>query len=646
MNPTGTHGDSAADTNLGATITLQEFRATTSELTAEERERIVDQAMILIEQFYVHLPLKRAMHAVDPVQRLKLLKYRLRTLSERRFHDEMIAIFMELRDLHTNYLLPVPFASMTASLPLQIGEFFADGERQYLVTEVISDRVDDPQFEPGVMVTHWNGVPMDRAVELNVDRQAGSNPDARHAQGVDTMTARYMGLSAAPDEDWVVLNYVTPDGQEGQTKVRWLVAESDLSPTAVDPNSAENPLSQALGIDVQTESIRRARKMLFKPDAMDLERKVTATFEARGGLEPGEAVPDPTMADVSTFPDKLQFRTVSTPQGEFGYIRIRSFAVGSMGIGEVDAFVAEIVRIARLLPQKGLIVDVRGNGGGTIMAGERLLQIFTPKKIEPERLHFINTPLTLELASRPGLDLWSDSIAQAVETGSPFSDGFPILPDEPDNCNSLGQQYYGPVVLVIDGLCYSTTDIFAAGWQDHEIGPILGTDGNTGAGGANVWTHVQLSGALSGQQTPLQPLPKRARMRVALRRTSRVGGRSGDPLEDLGVVPDEIHHMTRNDLLNDDENLIERAASILASRIPVRSLAVEVTTQGDPTRVSADTENISRLDAYVDGRPRMTLDVQDGSTTFDLPLDLPGAHELELRGFDGDELVALRRIEL
>jgi hypothetical protein len=137
-------------------------------------------------------------------------------------------------------------------------------------------------------------------------------------------------------------------------------------------------------------------------------------------------------------------------------------------------------------------------------------------------------------------------------------------------------------------------------------------------------------------------------MRVALRRTSRVGERSGDPLEDLGVVPDEIHHMTKNDLLNDDENLIERAASILAGRLPVRALAVEVTTLRDPTRakVSAATENISRLDAYVDGRPRMTLDVEDGSTTFDLPLDSPAAHELELRGFDGKELVALRRIEM
>jgi hypothetical protein len=153
------------------------------------------------------------------------------------------------------------------------------------------------------------------------------------------------------------------------------------------PDSAENPLSRALGIDLQTESIRRARKMLFAPEAIDLERQVTATFEARAGLEPGEAVPDPAMANISTFPDKLQFRPVSTLHGEFGYVRIRSFEVGREGLDEVDAFVAEVARIARLRPQNGLIVDVRGNGGGTIMAGERLLQFSTPKKIEPKRLH-------------------------------------------------------------------------------------------------------------------------------------------------------------------------------------------------------------------------------------------------------------------
>ncbi len=95
MNPTGNRANSAADTNLAAIRTLQEFLTTTSDLTLEELQRIVDQALVLIEQIYVHLPLERAMHAVDPVQRLKLLRYCLHTLSERRFHDEMISIFME-----------------------------------------------------------------------------------------------------------------------------------------------------------------------------------------------------------------------------------------------------------------------------------------------------------------------------------------------------------------------------------------------------------------------------------------------------------------------------------------------------------------------------------------------------------------------
>ena len=67
MDPTGNQKVNATEANLGAMITLQEFLATTGGLTLEERQRIVDQALVLIEQFYVHLPLKRAMHAVDPV---------------------------------------------------------------------------------------------------------------------------------------------------------------------------------------------------------------------------------------------------------------------------------------------------------------------------------------------------------------------------------------------------------------------------------------------------------------------------------------------------------------------------------------------------------------------------------------------------
>src|SRR5829696_3704340 len=95
--------------NLGVIQPLAEFMATVGELSLEHRDQIIDQALFLLEDFYVHLPLKRAMHAIEPVQRLKLLKQRQSKLSERAFHDEMISIYTHLRDLHTNYILPEPF---------------------------------------------------------------------------------------------------------------------------------------------------------------------------------------------------------------------------------------------------------------------------------------------------------------------------------------------------------------------------------------------------------------------------------------------------------------------------------------------------------------------------------------------------------
>ena len=62
-------------------------------------------------------------------------------------------------------------------------------------------------------------------------------------------------------------------------------------------------------------------------------------------------------------------KSVNTPSGEFGYIRIFTFSVN-----DPEAFIDEFIRLIELLPQEGLIVDVRGNGGGHIYASEGLLQ--------------------------------------------------------------------------------------------------------------------------------------------------------------------------------------------------------------------------------------------------------------------------------
>jgi Peptidase family S41 len=691
---------------LGKVETLPQFLASAGQLTREDRVIIVDQALVMIDQTYVHLPLKRAMHAVEPVQRLRLVKQRLDIYSERAFHDEMISIFVHLRDLHTNYILPNPYRSRVAFLPFRIEECFVpagrnkESVRQYLVTQVVG-KLSEPSFKPGIVVTHWNGIPIERAVEINGEREAGSNLDARHLRGLEAMTNRWMGMSLPPDEEWVVVRYL-PDAANATTREArfdWKVFMPPPEPgggggavPGADRLAAGDPHLLWLGIDANAEMQRRVRKLLFAPEAVSAEQKMVElgdrartaaqAFHARvmmaaprtgarlapelgarrgsrrrrlGSSAAASAPTDGAMLEGvdlsanSIMPDVIkEFGKVTSPKGVFGYIRIVTFAIAGP---QIEPFIREFIRIGALLPQDGLIVDVRGNGGGTIAAGERLLQTMTPATIEPERFQLINTPLTLQMCEQNAeLAVWKDSVKEAVETGSTFSQGFPLTAS--DFCNAIGQTYQGPVVLIIDAGCYSTTDMFAAGFQDHTIGVVLGTSGHTGAGGANVWAHNVLEQALPAESSPFKAIPKGASFRVAIRRSTRVGARSGEPLEDLGVIPDvPVYRMTRNDVLNHNADLITHACGILANR-PRQSLAASLSRQTDGSlNVTVATSNIGRVDVLLNHRTIHTLDVKDGSTRFKLPAQTQppmaaAGHTLVFRGFRDELVVASTRVAL
>ena len=619
-----------AQANLGATTTLPQFLATTGTLTPAQRTKLVDQAELMLEMLYVHLPLKRSMHAIDPLQRLKLLRFRLAAMSERQFHDEMIDIFTKLRDLHTNYILPSPYASKTAFLPFLIEEFFEGNTRRYLVSKMLAGFT-HPTFKPGVIVTSWSGVPIERAVELNADRQAGSNPDARRARGLESLTVRTMAMSSPPDENWVMVGY--RDGAtDRELRIDWNVFEPDPAPPGGGGGgggggSRGNAVKRmaAYGVDLRTELARRAKKALFNSKAMATERQ--AARRSKGG-------PAVNLADTSTMPDVFAFRSVNGTGGPYGYIRIWTFMVN-----DDDAFVNEFVRMANLLPKNGLIVDVRGNGGGNILCAERLLQVLTPGAVEPSLLSFFNSQLTKRICTENDfVSDWAPSIDQAVETGEVYSQGFSILPLA--DYNNVGQRYQGPVLLITDPLCYSATDIFSAGFQDNQIGAILSAGGRTGAGGANVWTHDLLRQLLPGPDGPFTTLPQGASFRVAIRRVIRAGTHRGVPLEDLGVSPDQLHNMTKNDLLNDNADLIAKAAQMLAA-IPRVSLSASIGPVAAGKRtITVTTERMDRVDIDVDGRPRATIDVTNGTSTVDIAN--PGAgHDVAVRGFKSDVLRAV-----
>jgi C-terminal processing protease CtpA/Prc len=415
------------------------------------------------------------------------------------------------------------------------------------------------------------------------------------------------------------------------------------------------------GLDDHTDDIQHVRKILYAP------RVAVAEELAEGQVVPEHAARALARGvDVlaSRLPGVLQARTVQRSDAgpgdpAYGYIRIYSF-----NVGEAETFVDEFVRLVEALPVDGLIIDVRGNGGGLIYAAEQLLQILSPRIIEPERAQFSTTPLNLAICRNhavstqlTGLELkpWIDSISEAVQTGASYSQGFSITPKE--QCNAIGQRYFGPTVLITDPLCYSATDMFAAGYQDHQIGTVIGVGGATGAGGANVWTHGLLAQLMAPDNidpgpSPYRALPRGSDMRVAARRTTRVLSRQGDILEDLGVKPDVRYAMTRRDLLEGNRDLIDLAIGELATR---ESHPTRISLEPRPGRLPAvvvHARRVTRIDARLDipsnggteQRWFASRGVHRGRVELD-PEEIldAGTHNsvrLEVNGLDGDTLVA------
>ena len=129
-------------------------------------------------------------------------------------------------------------------------------------------------------------------------------------------------------------------------------------------------------------------------------------------------------------------------------------------------------------------------------------------------------------------------------------------------------------------------------------------------------------------------------MRVAIRRTLRVGALAGTPVEDLGVRSDVRHELTRRDVLENNVDLLDAAGALLAGR-PVRRLRLTPSLAAGTLTLQLCTAGVDRVDVYVDGRPRGSSDMGDGDVT--LTFDGVGtATTVQVQGFAAGELVAAR----
>jgi len=544
-------------------------RGLTPEMPPEDRLRVIDTLVPLLEGVYCHLPQKRAGYAADPVQALRLLRQRCIEMTDGEFHLAVTGIVTGLRDAHTRYVGPSGLRGKVAVLPFLVESYGPDEAPRFIVSKVAKTAdVGDSGFAEGVELVSWNFVPMTRAVDVYSVRETGGRRDARRARALETMTLRSLDYGPPPDEHRVNVEFLA-GRRRGELCLPWRVVDIPAATLSNDPQvalkAAWNPAA---------ESVRKAKTLMFAPGAWDAQRLVAAggrTVAATASAEQGsrrkaprrtasgEAAPAAGDVLATSLPDVLLARTVQTRLGRLGYLRIWSFDVD-----DHEAFVTELSRLLQELPADRLIVDLRANPGGLIWAAERSLQLFTDETILPSRFSLLATPLTQAMSqsafNRLELDAWVESLTDAVSTGEVYSQPIPLT--DPQWCQDVGRKYPGAAVLVVDPNTYSSGDLFAAGWADHGIGPLVCVGQATGAGGANVWGDLQLNEALAGTPYEFDPLPDGIHFTMAIRRAIRSGRSDGIPIEDLGIrgIP---YALTRRDLLEGNTDLLNFCARAL-----------------------------------------------------------------------------------
>lgn len=642
--------------------------------TAQEaRLKILTQATLMFNHLYPHMPFKTEIyHFTHPSDFLaQNVTPKVDSLGEWEFHDWVVAAFSLVRDAHTLYVKPSPFKNAVAFLPFEMRPYTDATGRHYVVSRVLSATpgggLGHPFFAPGAEILQWGAEPIDSHVQRAAGRLPGGNPSALFMRGAFHCTVRPLAYVQIPFDD-----------EMPQATIRYRLAESCQEHVITFPWLVATGLNHGTG---------------FATTAFSVSPLTRWNSICGHLLHCAYAAPTPTPANepemVSSLPGVFvvhhsgnweDLRDPKNPNARFGYVRIRAFSDDS-AMNSADAMVSEFRRILTLLDQTapdGLVLDIRSNPGGEIPAAEQMLQMLTPRSIQPQLFHLANTPAVLALLDkikstnlgslspddqarliRAQVELgpWlHDASGTPLPHGDRLTSGQPLTP--PASANAIGQIYQGPVVLLVDGLTYSAADIFAAGFQDHGIGVVFGLNDTTGGGGANLWGHADLVsnvGPLEG--TGLEDLPGDASMTLAVRRCSRVELFAGQPVEDVGVKVDRLYHPdSAEDVIHDCPGMIREARALLAA-MPVFRLDVSqfASDAAGSIAVTLATRNLSELRFFVDGSQVLSVPAPAAAQTVVLPAvpQDPSPLKLRIEGYaavpganGGRSLVAVRNIPL
>jgi|GEM_PF-4389507 len=495
-------------------------------LTKIEKENILDQISLALNDVYVHRDLKIQTYGsqVDPQLNLLDLKKKMATLPLETFYERLHRIFKNQRDLHTKLTLPYPYSCYRSHLDISFTEALGPDLKTHLYVQ--SSKRDLP-IEVGDEVTHYDGKPIENVLsELSLEN-FGANIFAAKLLAIQSLFFLNHQMDLLPKKNSVTISLIKKNGTRKTLSLPWKIKKKE---------SCISSLQKNVHLPYGATDFKELEEIFSSRPSKNLEKLNTQGFSP-------------------TRDGNLKYKILRVPDKKIGIIKLES--LNPMNL-EIDDFIKEFNSVLdRLDSTDHLLIDVRNNTGGYVQIADSLTQFFSSNEIVPiifrQRANATTKWIVEHIQSNQTI---LNQINKSIEDQKSYIK--PLTFHEKKKINDFGQNSFGKVIILTNARCYSSCDLFVSEMKSQTNALIVGEDGTTGAGGATVLTHDQLYTDEDLDQQLFKELPYRLSFSVAWQ---QILPKNGGLLEQVGVPSDIMLKPTLEEKLLQEDRYYLRIIS-------------------------------------------------------------------------------------
>ncbi|KAJ3380463.1 hypothetical protein HDU92_005960 [Lobulomyces angularis] len=572
--------------------------------TTEQKVFVADQVNKLMS-VYVNRDSKIENYSLDSNPLFQGIRDRAANMTDAELHSSLQKAFLSLRDFHTNYYTPAPYSCYRAVYPLTFELIHSDDPVKNPVAAVSAfstfpevvelGGAELKKVKLGHVLVSINGLSLTELYEKYKHLGGGANLFG----GLKSVLSlfEYRNAIMFPLEI-----------EAGETHVTYVLKER---PDSTRTYSVTVPIAGRRNDDCLANAPKLKKKDEV-PDFKEIERlfkkkQVDMSFplykEARDAFEaPMDIIYTPILADT------LQWARYEFLGTKLGVLRIDGF-VPPDGV-DTDTTIGMIrsLLVNEFKDTDALVIDLRRNGGGSILMADAIPQLFLNGEYHPQGARALMAPINAGIADAY-LAMGGDAFSVTYNQSSPankYSDLFYF--DTVAEVNKLGRVYLKPVAVLNDANCYSACDLLSASMQDSGAASIIfGHDGKTGAGGANVVEHKDFFSKILPSE--FQTLPHGQDIRLGWRQLVRNGKNEGKIIEDVGIDADRILRPTVRELTaeNDRSAVFDTIAHELRAIGEKDGINAEPQVSGNAeigasTKFDCTSAYITKLELVLDGK--------------------------------------------